>query len=102
MAYARYKDETWIFSSPSPTQRAKLTDMLKEYKITSKVIITQIVPALDSELPIVTEARAALGQGMDEYALEGYLVGRLFVTILQAMDGPLTRENFLKTARREP
>ncbi len=102
MAYARYKDEPWIFSSPSPTQRAKLMDMLKEQGITSKVMVTQIVPALDSDLPIMTQARAALGQGMDEYALEGYLVGRLFVTILQAMDGPLTRENFLKTARREP
>ena len=102
MAYARYKDEPWIFSSPSPTQRAKLMDMLKEQGITSKVMVTQIVPALDSDLPIVAQARAALGQGMDEYALEGYLVGRLFVTILQAMDGPLTRENFLKTARREP
>lgn len=102
MAYARYKDEPWIFSSPSPTQRAKLTDMLEKQGVTSKVMVTQIVPALDSDLPIMAQARAALGQGMDEYALEGYLVGRLFVTILQAMDGPLTRENFLKTARREP
>ncbi len=102
MAYARYKDETWIFSSPSPTQSAKLTDMLKAHGITNKVIVTQVVPALDSALPVVAEARAALGQDMEEYALEGYLVGRLFLTIARAVDGPLTRENFLKIARRQP
>lgn len=102
MAYARYKDENWIFSSPSPTQRAKLTDMLKAHGITSKVIVTQIVPALDSVLPVVAEARAALGQDTEEYALEGYLVGRLFLTIARAVEGPLTRENFLKIARRQP
>lgn len=102
MAYARYKGENWMFSSPSPTGIAILTEMLKEHDITGKVIVTQIVPALDSELPIVSEARASLGQGMDEYALEGYLIGRLFLAIARAVGGPLTRENFLKAARRQP
>lgn len=102
MAYARYKDETWIFSSPSPAGGTKLKDMLKKHGITGKIIITQIVPALDSALPIVAEARAALGQGMEEYALEGYMVGRLFLAILRAVDGSLTRENFLNAAQRQP
>ena len=102
MAYARYKKETWIFSSPSPAAGAKLQDMLKAQGITNKIIVTQIVPALDSELPIMAEARASLGQGMDEYALEGYLIGRLFLAIARAVDGPLTRENFLQAARRQP
>jgi ABC-type branched-subunit amino acid transport system substrate-binding protein len=102
MAYARYKGEKWIFSSPSPAGGKKLKNMLEKHGITGKVIMTQVVPALDSALPIVAEARAALGQGMEEYTLEGYLIGRLFLAILNAMDDPLTRENFLKTARRQP
>ena len=37
-------------------------------------------------------------------SLESYIVGQLFVAIMQAIDGPLTltRENFLKAARRQP
>jgi branched-chain amino acid transport system substrate-binding protein len=102
MAYARYKNETWMFSSPSPAGGDKLTEMLKAHGITGRVIVTQIVPALDSELPVVAEARAALGPEMDEYALEGYLVGRLFLAITRAVEGPLTRESFLRAARRQP
>ena len=102
MAYARYKNETWMFSSPSPAGGDKLTEMLKAHGITGRVIVTQIVPALDSELPVVAEARAALGPEMDEYALEGYLVGRLFLAIARAVEGPLTRESFLRAARRQP
>jgi hypothetical protein len=75
--------------------------MLKAHGITSKIIVTQIVPALDSALPVVAEARTALGQDMEEYALEGYLVGRLFLAIARAVEGPLTRESFLKSARRQ-
>ncbi len=30
------------------------------------------------------------------------LVGKLFVTIMQAIDGPLTRDNFLKAVKRQP
>ena len=29
-------------------------------------------------------------------------VGKLFLTIMQTIEGPLTRGNFLKTARRPP
>jgi branched-chain amino acid transport system substrate-binding protein len=35
-------------------------------------------------------------------SLESYIVGKLFLTIMQAIEGPLTRENFLKAARRQP
>lgn len=102
MAYARYKSEPWIFSSPSPAGGSRLAAMLKENGITDKVIVTQIVPALDSALPVVAEARKALGQNLDYVSLESYIVGKLFVAIMQAIDGPLTRENFLKAAHRQP
>ena len=102
LGYARYKGETWIFSSPSPAAGNRLATMLKEHGITDKVIATQIVPPPDSSLPIVAEARKALGSNLDYVSLESYIVGKLFVTIMQAIDGPLTRDNFLKAAKRQP
>lgn len=101
MGYARYKGEAWLFSSPSPAAGSHLATMLKENGITDKVIATQVVPSLDSSLPVVVEARRALGGNLGYASLEGYIVGKLFVTIMQAMEGPLTRENFLKAARRQ-
>lgn len=102
MAYARYKGETWIFSSPSPAAGNQLQQMLKDQNIVGKVIATQIVPSPNSSLPVVVEARKALGSDLNYVSLESYIVGKLFVTIMQAIEGPLTRENFLKAARRQP
>lgn len=102
MGYARYRGEPWIFSSPSPAGGKRLATLLKEHTITDKVIVTQIVPLLDSSLPVVVDARKALGTNLNYESLESYIVGKLFVTIMQAIEGPLTRENFLKAARRQP
>ncbi|MDG4604605.1 MAG: ABC transporter substrate-binding protein [Candidatus Contendobacter sp.] len=102
MGYARYKGETWIFSSPSPAAGSRMATMLKGKGVTDKVIATQIVPSPDSALPVVVEARKALGENPDYIALESYFVGKLFLTIMRAIEGPLTRENFLKAARRQP
>ncbi len=102
MGYARYKGEPWIFSSPSPAAGNRLADLLKKNGITDKVVATQIVPSPDSSLPVVVEARKALGANLDYVSLESYIVGKLFVAIMQAIEGPLTRENFLKAARRQP
>ncbi|KAB2931269.1 MAG: ABC transporter substrate-binding protein [Candidatus Contendobacter sp.] len=102
LGYARYKGEPWIFSSPSPAAGIPLATRLKEHGIADKVIATQIVPSPDSSLPVVVEARKALGANLNYESLESYIVGKLFVTIMQAIDGPLSRENFLKAARRQP
>jgi ABC-type branched-subunit amino acid transport system substrate-binding protein len=102
MGYVRYKGEPWIFSSPSPAAGIPLATRLKEHGITDKVIATQIAPSPDSSLPVVVEARKALGANLNYESLESYIVGKLFVTIMQAIDGPLTQENFLKAARRQP
>ena len=102
IGYARHnKGETWIFSSPSPAAGSRLATMLKENGVTDRVIATQIVPSPDSSLPVAVEARKALGGNLDYVSLESYIVGKLFVTIMQAIEGPLTRENFLKAARRQ-
>ncbi len=102
VAYARYKGETWMFSTTSNAAGNTMQSLLKEQGVTDRVVATQIVPALDSMLLVVVEARKALGQELDQLSLEGYLVGRMFLAIMQAIEGPLTRENFLKAARRQP
>ncbi|MCC8991114.1 MAG: hypothetical protein LM514_00585, partial [Streptococcus sp.] len=60
-----------------------------------------IVPVLDGNLPIVTDARNALGSELNLVNLEGFIVGRMFLNILRSMNGPVTRANFLKAARRQ-
>ncbi len=101
VAYASYKGESWIFSTTSNAAGNTMQSLFKEQGITDRVIATQIVPALDSTLPVVVEARKVLGHDLDQLSLEGYLVGRMFLATMQAIDGPLTRENFLKAARRQ-
>lgn len=102
IAYARYKGESWVFSTLSNVTGKKMEALLKEHKVTDRVIATEVVPALDSTLPVVADARKALGQDLDPVALEGYIIGKLFLAIALASDGPLTRENFLKAAHRQP
>jgi len=102
MGFAHYKNEPWTYSVISLAGGDAFAKLLKEKGIQDKVITTQVVPALDSPLPIVTEARKNLGANLNYTSLESYIVGKLFVTILQAIDGPLTRENFLKAAHRQP
>lgn len=101
MGYARYKGEPWVFSTYSVVAGDRTAVAMGKKGIKDKVIAVQILPPLDSSLPIVAEARKALGSNLNEISLESYMVGRLFVMIMQAIDGPLTRENFLKAARRQ-
>lgn len=101
MGYARYKNEPWIFSSVSAAAGDRHV-LLKGKNVADRVIATQSVPPLDSPLPIVMEARKALANNLNTISLESFIVGRLFVAIMQAIDGPLTRENFLKAARAQP
>lgn len=103
IGYANHnKSETWIFSSASPASDKRLATLLKENGVMDKVIATQIVPSPDSSLPVVVDARKALGSSLNYISLESYIVGKLFIAIMQAIDGPLTRENFLKAAHRQP
>lgn len=99
IAYAHYKGEDWLFSALSSTGAGSFQAALNERFITDGVIQTQVVPPVDAPLPLVAQARQVLGPAMDPIALEGYIVGRLFLAIADAVEGPLTRDNFLSTAR---
>ena len=99
IAYARSKGEHWMFSTVSFTGADSLKTELTEQGVADRVIMTQVAPALNSSLPIVQDARRALGEQLGYVSLEGYIVGRMFLEILRRIDGPLTQENFLKAAR---
>ena len=103
IAYARYKNEPWVFAAISTTVAGdELTRLLRESGVKTRLIATQVVPPLNAPLPVLGDAYAALGVSLNPLNLEGFIVGRMFLTILRTMNGPLTRENFLKTARRQP
>lgn len=101
IGHARYKNEPWVFSMVSFTN-TPINTVFSEVHINGKVIQTNVVPPLDSSLAIVEEARKALGSRLDYASLEGYIVGKLFLTIAAAAENPLSREGFLKAARRQP
>ncbi len=61
--------------------------------------MTQVVPTLDSDLPIVQEARRALGDEFGYVSLEGFIVGKLFIAALERIGGPVTRASFLNAVR---
>lgn len=101
IAYARFKDEKWIFSSTSTAAGNRLQTLLKEKNVTDRVLSTEVMPPLNAPLPIVAEARKALGPDLNPVSLEGYIDGKFLLAVLQATETPLTRENFLKAARRQ-
>lgn len=97
--YARLKNENWVISAVSFTGADNLRSALQPFRADSNVIVTQVVPPLDSELEIVVQARAALGDAFGYVSLEGYIVGRLVVAALSSIEGEITREAFVNAMR---
>lgn len=68
------------------------------------MIATQVVPMVNSSLPIVKAFRASLGRLFDEPAtplsLAGYVAARYTHEVLQSMDGPLTRASAMQAFAR--
>lgn len=96
---AKKKGEKWIISAVSFTGADNFANNLRKYQAADRVIMTQVVPLLNSNLPIVQEARIKLGKNFGFVTLEGYMVGKMFVNILRNMKGEITRDNFMKAAR---
>ncbi len=95
IGYARYKHENWLFSAVSFTGAENFRSALKEMNTENQVIMTQVVPHLDSKLEIVQQARKALGEHFNSVSLEGYIVGKLILHGLRNIDGEPTRRAFL-------
>ncbi|NIM28798.1 MAG: ABC transporter substrate-binding protein [Gammaproteobacteria bacterium] len=98
-AYSRYKGDNWIISAVSFTGADNFHRALADSNINDRVIMTQVVPPLDSELPIVAEARQKLGDRFGWVSLEGYIVGKLWLTAMESIEGPITRTKFLDAVR---
>jgi len=93
--YSRYKGEDWLISAVSFTGADNFRDALRELRIEDNVVMTQVVPHLSGSLPIVEEARAALGDDLGYVSLEGFIVGKMLLEALRQVEGPLTRQSFL-------
>ncbi len=98
-AYSRYKGEDWIISAVSFTGADNFHKALGDANISDRVIMTQVVPPLDSRLPIVAEARQKLGERFGWVSLEGYIVGKLWLTAMENVQGRITRAKFLDGIR---
>lgn len=97
--YSRYKGESWLISAVSFTGAENFRISLEENGITEGVIMTQVVPDLNSPLPIVAQAREVLGEQLNYVSLEGFIVGRMFLKIMESLEGDITRANFLNAVR---
>ena len=68
------------------------------------MIATQVVPMVNSSLPIVKAYRASLGRLYDEPAtplsLAGYVAARYTHEVLQGVDGPITRASAMQAFAR--
>jgi ABC-type branched-subunit amino acid transport system substrate-binding protein len=98
-AYSRYKGDDWIVSAVSFTGADNFAKALGEAAIRDRVIMTQVVPPLDSRLAIVAEARKNLGEQFGWVSLEGYIVGKLWLSAMEGVSGRITRAKFLKSVR---
>ncbi len=96
IAYSRYKKDSWIFSAVSFTGAENFRDELVKFDIKNNVIMTQVVPLLDSTLPLVTEAKEKLGNQFGYVSLEGFIVGKLVLYALNKIEGDITRKSFMQ------
>ena len=98
-AYSRNKGNDWFVSAVSFTGADNFKAALNGFNVNDRVVMTQVVPLLDSKLPIVMEARKALGSDFGYVSLEGYIVGKLFIAAVKNIQGPVTREGLLMAIR---
>jgi len=100
VGYAAMKGENWTYSAVSFTGAENLKNALAEFGVTENVIVTQVVPPLSSKLPIVKDARKALGSKLNYVSLEGYVVGRFMLQALNQIPGKeITRDLLMSTIK---
>lgn len=99
--YSRYKGDEWVVSAVSFTGAENLKSVLNEFGVNSGVVMTQVVPNLDADLPVLAEARRKLGSDYGYVSLEGFLVGKMLLSALNNIQGDITRDKFLAAIRGE-
>lgn len=95
---AKDNDFNPLFLNVSFVGARSLAAALQEYD--SDVIVSQVVPHVDNDLPICREHRAALAlleedESPTQISLEGYVVGRMLLLALRRIEGEITRESIV-------
>ena len=98
--------QEYLLANLSYTVSHELKDLIREPN--ARVLVTEVVPdAANPQSRLVADFRqavAAAGQreqpdnAFSEDSLEGYILGRFVIAVLERMEGELTRENFLRDA----
>jgi len=100
IGYANMKKEDWVYSAVSFTGATNLKNTAATYEVYDKIIVTQTVPSLKSKLPVIVEARKNLGTDFNYVTLEGYLVGKMMLAIMNKIPGDkITRRAFVSAAK---
>lgn len=99
IAYSQYKGDNWITSAISFTGASALAKELSNKKISNRLIMTQVTPLLSANIPIVFEAYEKLGDQLGHVSLEGYIVGKLLLQLLQQIEGEPKREKLVRVAK---
>ena len=98
------KPGTKIFGNISFVGTESLKNALGTYG--DGVIVSQVVPyPSDDDLPLIREYREAMRRYQHDFpisfiSLEGYIAGKLFASIAEAVPGELTRESFIQTMQQ--
>ena len=70
----------------APSDRILVTEVMPDAKDTRRMVVRSLHEALEAE------------EMINEVSLEGYILGRFVITVLERMGDELTRENFMKQA----
>lgn len=93
-----------IYGNISFVGTESLKEALGQYG--EDVIVSQVVPfPWDDRVPLVREYQQAMHKYQRNHplgfiSLEGYIAGKLFASIAEAVPGELTREKFIQTIQR--
>ncbi|MDE0245498.1 MAG: ABC transporter substrate-binding protein [Gammaproteobacteria bacterium] len=98
--------QEYLLANLSYTVSHELKELIDEPN--SRILVTEVVPDTgDSQSRIVASFRRAISgeahgeelhDAFTEDTLEGYILGRFVIAVLERMEGELTRENFLLNA----
>lgn len=92
------QNKPWVFTSFSFSGGKRMYRQFKNYGISPVLYMSQTVPLIQSDLPIVKELRSLDIPEMTNINLEGYIVGKMIVAALEQTP-TLTRDDFIKTLR---
>jgi ABC-type branched-subunit amino acid transport system substrate-binding protein len=98
--YSLSEGRPWAFVTFSFLGGKRLNRQLKGYGVSPPPVIymTQAVPLLESNLPVVEELRQRDIPEMTNISLEGFIVGKMIIAALEETP-QLTREAFVETLR---